>query len=391
LRLFIIIAELIALIVVAVWLVAQPGSVTIDVGGYTYQTELYVAFLSLVALFIVVSIVLKAWHFIVLLPARMYAYTQKLRPEKGMRALLQGVIATALEEHDQARAEVARFERNLGENGVQKGLLAFNDLQQGKLDSARVICESMKGDGDEKTLSWILEVHIALKEGKDALALSALQHLYQMHERSPWVLRELLKCSLKLGMYDQALDILKKAERRDVLDPAITKQQRALIHYEQAQAESADLFQKEALLEQAHRLAPDIVKVAVQYAKILRMMEKPKKARKILEQTWTLHPHEDLLEEYITLDHETDPKAIMKVAARLYSYNEHDQNSCLAMAKLAMKLQEWGRARAALHDFQEKYEMTQEACYLMARLELGQHGDQTRYREWMEKAMEYGI
>lgn len=380
--------EFIAFVAIAIWFVMQPGSVSVDIGGYTYQVELYVAFLVLTAAFFLASLVLKLWHLIVFFPVRMYEYTQKLRPQKGVRALQQGVIAAGLEEYEQARSEVQRFERFLGENGIHKGLLAFIDLQQGKFDSARAICETMKADGDEKTLSWILEARVALLEQKLSMALIPLQQLYQIHDRSPWVIRELLRCALSLRLYDMSLELLKRADRLDILPQAWIKRSRALIHFEQAEAES-DLFKKETLLEQAHRLSPDVVKIAAQYAKVLRLIEKPKKARKVLEQTWGYQPHYDLMEEFLALDHETDPKEVVKTAARLISYNELDQESYLIMAQLAIKLSEWGRARAALHEFQEKFDLTPEACYLMARLELGQHGDQTRYREWMEKAVQH--
>lgn len=387
-RLFIIIAELIGLLAITVWLVAQPGSITIDLGGYTYQADLYVAFLAMALLFVVVTIVLKIWHFIVLFPARMYAYTQRMRPEKGMRALLQGVIATALEEFDQARAEAYRVERFLGENGVQKGLLVLNDMHQARWESARAICETMKADNDSRTLSWIFEARMALDEGKEAQALTPLQQLYQLHENSPWVLRELLKTAYNLGMYDLASEVLKKAERTDLLDQKKIKQARALVNYEQSKAAHLDEFQRENYLEQANRLAPGIVTIALDYSKVLRLMEKTKRARKVLEAAWSIQPDFRLLEEYTLLDHETDPKAIMKAVNRLVSYNEKHLDSYIAIAKFSIKMQEWGRARAALNDYREKHAETQEYFYLMARLELSEHGDHSRYREWMEQAIQ---
>lgn len=379
--------ELIILFAIAIWLVTQPGLVSIEWGQYHVEADLSVGYLILISSFIALAIVFKTWRFIVLLPSRMYAYSQKLRPEKGLTALSQSVIATALEERDQARSDAHRFERFLGDNPVYKALLAYNNMAEGKFAEARLVCENMKNDANAKTLSWILEAKIAFSEGKDSNALMSLQNLYSMHERSPWVIKSLLKCALKLQQYDLALEVLKKAERNSILTAIQVKSTRAFIFFQQASVETLTLDQKENLLEGAHRLAPEMITIALQYSKILRLLDKTKRAKKIIEQTWALHPHVDLLDEYVAIEPEADTKAIMKLADKLVGYNEFHGDSYLAIASFAMKLSEWGRVRAALHDYQEKHKMNQEACYLMARLELSQHADQTRYREWMERAL----
>lgn len=385
-RIFILGVELLVIVAVSLWLVTQPGSIVIEWGEYHVDRSLAFSFLVLTGAFLLLTFVVKIWRFIVLLPSRMYAYSQKLRPEKGLQALTQSIVATALEEYDQAKNDAYRFERYLGENAVYKGLIAFNNCAQQQWDEARKICETMKAEPDSKTLSWIIEARVAIAEGRDIIALSCLQNLYQLHEKSPWVLRELLRCSLKLKMYDISLDVLKKAERASVLPLSMIKKTRAVIFYHQAEKETISLEQKENLLEGAHRLAPELVKISVQYSKVLRLLDKGKRSKKVIEQSWTVQPHSDLLEEYMAIEHDTDPKTMMKTAAKLISYNEQHPESYLAIARFALKMQEWGRARAALHDFQEKHEMTAQACYLMARLELSQHADQTRYREWMERA-----
>ena len=188
-------------------------------------------------------------------------------------------------------------------------------------------------------------------------------------------------------MFDLALDVLKKAERMEVMDQKVIKKARAMINYEQAKLES-DEFRKESYLEQANRLAPDITSVAVDYSKLLKHMDKIKRARKVLEAAWSAQPDISLLEEYIGLDPETDPKEVMKSANRLVGYNEHHPDGYLALAQLSIKMQEWGKARAALNAYQDVREADKEYCYLMARLELSQHADQTRYREWMERAIQ---
>lgn len=386
-RIFITIAELLVLMAVAIWLVTQPGSVSLEWGEYHMETSLAVTYLAIAAAFLVLAFVLKIWRFIILLPSRMYAYTQKLRPEKGLKALTQSVIAAALEEYDQARNEAYRFERYLGENPVQKALLGFSDLAEDKFDDARRVCETMKNADDAKTLSWIIEARIALRDGKESIALGALQSLSLLHDKSPWVIRELIKCSLKLGMYDVALETLKRAERLNVISAGAIKHCRAIIFYNQSENASLSLEQKENLLEGAHRLAPELASVAVKYSKTLRLLDKSKRAKKAIEQSWTVNPDHVLLEEYLAIDHETDPKAIMKTANALVAFNATHGNSYLAIAEFALRMQEWNRARAALHDFQEKHEMNQGACYLMARLELSQHADHARYREWMERAL----
>ena len=146
--------------------------------------------------------------------------------------------------------------------------------------------------------------------------------------------------------------------------------------------------QRENLLEGAHRLLPENVTICVQYAKLLFAMDKTKRAKKVIEQTWILNPHRDLLDAYVMIEPEAEKKAMMNAANKLVDCNPSHSMSYLAIADFALKQQEWARARAALHDYQEKHVMNAHACHLMAHLELGQHMDHAKYREWMERAFQ---
>lgn len=379
--------EFIAIVIITAWLFVQPGALTLDWGEYHIETQLVTAFLGFFIIFIMVRILFKTWRFIVLFPTRLFEKSTRMRPKKGIEALTQSILATALHETDTARQEAKRFERFLGGNPIYQALLAYNYLNDGKVEEAIAASQAMKDHEAGDILSWYFQARIAIIEKKDLQALECLQRLFQTHNKSPWVVKNLLKYSLRLHQFAVAQQALKKVERMNLMTSQQINQCQALILYHQAQNNAFTIDQKEDLLERAHRLAPELPHVAIQYSKILRMKDKLKRAKKMIEHSWASYPHPDLIEEYLSIEAATSPKAIMDAVDHVVSNNPNDEQAYLAMAKIALNHGQWGRARAALHDFQERWEASQDVCHLMAQLELMEHGDQTRYREWMERAL----
>lgn len=386
-RVFVFLVELVVIASLSVWLFFHDGNVVIRWGQDSLDLQIGAAFLGFVALFLVSYSLIGIWRYIVLFPTRMFERAQKMKPAKGIKALTQASIATALDEYDLARTEAQRFERYLGDNPVYQGIIAYNYLKQGKFDEALAACERMKKEDDGTTLAWAIQARVAIAKNQDVIALEYLTKLSKLHGSSPWVVRNLIRYSYRTQQFDRAEAALNRAEKLRLYPGKAIHEANALLQYEKAKAHHVSLEEKESLLERAHRLAPEIPQVSVQYAKVLRMRDKERRARKVLESTWANNPHPMLLEEYLLLESSTEQKDILADVDRLMIFNASDIHSYITMAQFALEHQHWGRARAALHDAQEQHGLNQELCHLYAQLELMEHGNQAAYRTWMEKAL----
>lgn len=59
---------------------------------------------------------------------------------------------------------------------------------------------------------------------------------------------------------------------------------------------------EESLLKSAHDLAPEIVDIAIKYAKLLTINQQHRKAKNVLEKTWKLTPHPLIFNAYIDFE-----------------------------------------------------------------------------------------
>lgn len=377
--------EFLIVVGIAIWLFGQPGAITIDWAGYHLEIQLSVAFLGLVALFLLTSFLIFIWRAIVLFPSRLIERSKRLQPAKGLKSLTQAVTHMILEEYDQAHQKTKKLQKYLGESSVQKGLEAEIYFKGKKYDEAIAACESIDEE-EGHTLSWTLQAKIAMERGKEqeAIVVEHLSKLLKEHASSPWILRNLIKYCVQVDMLETALLAIKKAEKIKLYPNNVANRCHGFILFQKSKKSDNTLEEKEKLLEDAYRLASDIPQIVVQYAKVLRAKDKDRKARKVLEQGWAAHPHQDIFEAYVT---NTEPKEALAAVDRLLSFNSSQLTSYLVIADYALSHQLWGRARAALQDAQKEYGLSQDLCQKFAQLERLERGDQTAYREWMERAL----
>jgi HemY protein len=201
----------------------------------------------------------------------------------------------------------------------------------------------------------------------------------------PWAGQAVLEFRCAAGDWEGALAVLEDHRRNNVLDRAAYRRQRAVLLTARAlAAEEDNRDTARTLAVDATKLAPDLVPGAALAGRLLAEAGERRKAGRILETAWKVHPHPDLAETYAHVrlsDSARDRLARMQALARLAPRHVE---SALAVARAALDARELPIARDALAPLAA--EPTQRVAMLMAELEQ-LDGDEGRAREWLGRAL----
>jgi HemY protein len=136
---------------------------------------------------------------------------------------------------------------------------------------------------------------------------------------------------------------------------------------------------------EAVKLAPTLVPAAVLAARFLSEDNQTRRAMRVIEAAWVVHPHPDLADAYAHVRlGDSALERLARVEALAQRMPGHLE-SALAVARAAMDAGEFARARAALAPLLDA--PTQRVAMLMAELERAEHGDDGRARSWMLRAV----
>jgi HemY protein len=105
----------------------------------------------------------------------------------------------------------------------------------------------------------------------------------------------------------------------------------------------------------------------------------------VVERTWRLRPHPDLLAAYRAATAPADALQWLRSVQRLADLDGDDDESRLALARAALEARLWGEARTHLEGLAGD-RASARVCRLMAEIEESEHGDLARARDWLMRA-----
>ena len=179
----------------------------------------------------------------------------------------------------------------------------------------------------------------------------------------------------------EALDHMKGA-----LEKSDYRRKRAVLLTARAQAlADIDRDASRAAVLEAVKLAPDLVPAAAMAGRRLAESNEWRKARKILENAWTVNPHPDLAEAYANLRFGDSARERLTRMQKLAAKVPGQREGAIAVARAALDAREFATARAALAPYLSV--PTRRVATVMAEIEEAEHGDEGRVREWMSRAM----
>jgi len=372
------------------WLADQPGSLlVVRLGGFEFAEEnlaiiAAIAFGVLLAIIFVWIIITMVWK----TPGSIGSFFRSRRREKGWRALAEGVIAVGSGDIGMAKRSAKNSLKYLPEEPVTQLLTAQAAQMEGKTDKAREAFEMMLEKPETKLLG-LRGLYVEAEEtGESEAARHFVEEAVSARPGVEWSGNALLGMQATEGDWEGALLTLHQNADSKLYTKKEAKRLRAVLltgHASELEEGGDPQKAKEKALE-AHRLAPELVPAAVIAARVLARVGDLRKAAKIVETSWKLDPHPELITAYTQLRSGDSGLDRLKRAEILNGMKPNHPEGVMGVVRAKIDVQDWEGARSDLEGLLAS-EPTRQACLLMSEIEEGEFGDRGHVREWLSRAV----
>lgn len=381
---FFIVVALVALGVT--WLADRPGEVQVTWQGWRIETSLMVlltALLALMAACIVVWSILRGlWRS----PARVASTLRNRRELRSQRAIMRGLIAVGAGDARTAQRHAGEVKKLAPGDPLAMLLSAQSAQLAGDRAAAENIFRRM-ADHQQTKLLGLRGLFIEAQRRDDLAAARAYaEQAANIAPSLPWAGSAVLQIRCASGDFAGALEMLERNRASGALDRASYRRQRAVLLTARALAiEESERETSQALVQEAVKLAPDLVPAVSLAARYLAESGELRKATRMIERAWQTRPHPDLAETYAYLRFGDSARDRLTRVRRLAALASDDPESALALARAAIDAREFTEARRALQPLLAN--PTQRVALLMADLEQAEFADEGRSREWTARAV----
>jgi HemY protein len=384
--LFLIVA--VALSWLAVWLVDNPGTVSLTWQGMHIETSFAVLIIAIAVIGVLLTLLFEILRLLRQAPSRFGQARRRARREKGYAALSQGLVASAAGDSAAAKLLNRRAEKLLEQAPATLLLSAQAAQLEGDEGTARIKFQEMLKHKDTEFLGLRGLLAQAIKDGDRDTALELARRAYLRRPNTPWVLTTLFDLQTQAGLWTEALSTVGDMARYRVIDNATATRRRAILFHQSAAASRVKGRPYEALelMQKAYKRLPGFAPIAVQGAELAAELNKPRLARKMLETSWRSEPHPELARAYAGLDGNQSPAERLKQVERLHQLHPDDVASELGLAEHALAAKQWPAARGALERAIKK-DPTASAYRMLAEVEQAE-GDGEKARMWLAKAVD---
>jgi HemY protein len=380
------IASVAALIAAAVWFADNAGTVTLHWRGWRVDTSVAVLVAAGAILLVVVGLLYRLWQAIARAPGDFRESWRRRRRERGYEALTRGMVAIAAGDADEARRQAGRAEGLLDQPPLTLLLAAQAAQLSGDEQAAAKFFATMSERPETEFLGVRGLLGQAIKRGERATALDLARRAWRLKPDSAWAADVLFDLEAREGRWLDARASLLEAARRGTLDKTVARRREAAVLVELARQAAAEGRNEDACEQagEAHKLRPDLVPAAIEYARSLLGAEKFRKATAVVEKTFALAPHAGLAELHARARRTADALETARETRRLTQSQPAHPESLFALARAFAAAKLWGEARHALEDFGEQ--PPARACRLMAEIEDAERGSAGDSRRWLMRA-----
>lgn len=372
---------------VAAWIIALPGTLTLDVAGYRLQPRLGTA---VTLLLLGAALVILAWTLVRRIlgwPRYMARRRAERRREQGVEALSDAVIALQAGDPARARLMAREAQARLPDPSAARLLEARADLALGDMPAAREHYRALIAN--EKTAVAALTglYDQARAQERDGAALTFARKALALSPDAGWAAEAVFADLARRGQWAEAVAMVNA-------DPAATREERARKRRRQAVIETARAREAEtgepmAALDHALtalKLLPDFVPAALIAARIYINRGETRRAQSLLRRLWRATGHPDIAALYAHAQPGASAVDRLKRIGELIEMPPPHRAAGMAMARAAVDAHDWPLARRALAPFSAA-DVTQGVATLMAEIEEGESGDQGKAREWLARAV----
>jgi HemY protein len=202
----------------------------------------------------------------------------------------------------------------------------------------------------------------------------------------PWASNAMLMIQSAEKNWRGAAETLAIQRKAGVIGAKAANQKQAVVLTAQA-VEKEKIHPREALelALRAHKLDSALVPGTVVAARLYASQGQARKAARLIERTYPLNPHADLVRVYAFQKQGAAPRDRLKKAEQLVARFGGGEEGAVGVAEAAIAALDWARAKAVLSPFTEDRPRAR-ICALMAEIADGE-GDKGLAREWLGRGM----
>ena len=368
------------------WVIDQPGSLTLDWGGYHVDTSIPVAvgclLVAVAALVLLWAVASTAFG----MPGRFRELSTGRRREKGFKALSRGIVAVGAGDSSGARKAAQEAEKYLPGEPLAQYLKAQAAQLDGDRGKAEAAFHQMTLSPETKLLG-LRGLHIEARRREDAEAAHHFAKAAHEIAPLPWAGSAVLEHYTAQGEWENARAAIEESFKAKAIDLASAQRLRAVIETAMATEKQASSPQEALHLSRlALKRRPNFTPAAVVAARVLTRHGDNKQALKLIESVWPKAPHPDLGAAYLdALPAESNAQMLDRVK-RLAQLAPTAPESCHILAQVALSAREFAKAREALAPLVAPGEQpTAHTCLLMAEIEDAELGPSGPVREWLAR------
>jgi HemY protein len=321
-----------ACIVVAVaWVIYRlPGTVSAEIGPYSFAAASPVAVLAVVLLFAAVYIVLRLIGFVVFMPRRLGRWRANRNRRFGDIAVTRALVALAAGDTGDARREAGRARRMLGDTPQTLLLAAEAGRLAGREDEAEAAFRQLSETPDAAFLGLRGLLRQAMERENWAEASALARQAEAAHPAAIWLRKERAALAVRTGNWVDALHLADADAPKAALAAA-------------AAAHATNPVQGIRLAKQAWKEDRTLPAAALAYATALRADGRENRAQGILRESWQAAPHPDIATSFMVKL--PDGPSRYAAAKRLTKNNPRDVESRMVLARTALEAGQFDDAR----------------------------------------------
>lgn len=372
---------------IVAWVIALPGTISLDIAGYRMQPRLGTAVALLVLATIIIIAIWAVVRRVIGAPKALNRRRNRKRREQGVEALSQAVIA--LQSGDPARARIMAREAQarLPENSAAKLLEARADLAMGDMSAAREHYRALIANESTAVAALTGLYDQAQAQSRPEAALVFAQKTLALAPHSAWANQAVFDNFVATRQWAEAVAMVNVEVAGSREEKARKRRRQAVI--ETARAREMEVSEPNAGLDHALtalKLLPDFVPAALIGARIYINRGESRKAQSLLRRTWRATAHPDVAMLYANSQPGASALDRLKRIGELIEIPPTNRAAAMVMARSAIDAYDWPLARKCLENFLDD-DLTQGVASLMGEIEEGQSGDQGKAREWFARAV----
>lgn len=371
----------------AAWMIALPGTLTLEVAGYRMQPRLGAAIFIFLLIALVIIALWSVVRRVLTAPRIMARRNREKRREQGVEALSDAIVALQAGDPARARALAREAQSRLPANAAARLLEARADLALGDMSAAREHYRALIAS--EKTAVAALTglYDQARTQNRPEAALTFARKALALAPASGWAAEAVFDDLTRRGQWAEAVAMVNAEAVSSREARAVKRRRQAVI--ETARAREAETSAPLSALDHALtalRLLPDFVPAALIAARIHINRGETRKAMSLLRRIWRSTGHPDIAALYAHAQPGASAIDRLKRLGEIIETPPPHRAAGMALARAAIDAYDWPHARAALEPFAGA-DATQGVASLMAEIEEGQSGDQGKAREWLARAV----